>query len=76
MGTIRGNYPVLHEWLKNLYWNVKGFRETTNFVHIKKHYTKSHPHVNPKGITPVGPVPDILPADEEVEAVRAAKAAL
>lgn len=36
LGTIRANYPVIHEWLKNLYWNVKGFRETTNFRHIKE----------------------------------------
>jgi putative glutathione S-transferase len=36
LGTIRGNYPVIHEWLKNLYWNVKGFKETTNFTHIKE----------------------------------------
>lgn len=36
LGTIRANYPVIHEWLKNLYWNVKGFRETTDFRHIKE----------------------------------------
>ncbi|KAI1337654.1 glutathione S-transferase [Xylariaceae sp. FL0016] len=36
LGTIRGNYPVINEWHKNLYWNVKGFRETTNFKHIKE----------------------------------------
>jgi glutathionyl-hydroquinone reductase len=36
LGTIRANYPVTYEWLKNLYWNVKGFRETTDFRHIKE----------------------------------------
>lgn len=36
LGTIRANYPVIHEWLKNLYWNVKGFKETTDFRHIKE----------------------------------------
>jgi putative glutathione S-transferase len=36
LGTIRANYPVIHEWLKNLYWNVKGFKETTDFKHIKE----------------------------------------
>lgn len=36
LGTIRGDYPVIHEWLKHLYWNVKGFRETTDFKHIKE----------------------------------------
>ena len=36
LGTIRGNYPAIHEWVKNLYWNVRGFRETTDFRHIKE----------------------------------------
>ncbi|KAI1328579.1 glutathione S-transferase [Xylariaceae sp. FL0255] len=59
LGTIRGNYPVIHEWVKNLYWNVKGFRETTDFRHIKENYTKSHDKINPLAITPLGPYPDI-----------------
>ncbi|KAI5864439.1 glutathione S-transferase [Durotheca rogersii] len=59
LGTIRGNYPVILEWLKNLYWNVAGFRETTNFKHIKENYTKSHSDINPLAITPLGPYPDI-----------------
>jgi putative glutathione S-transferase len=76
LGTIRHNYPLLNEWLKNLYWNVPGFKETTDFRHIKENvstnsishcwhalifpqYTKSHPNVNPKAITPMGPIPDI-----------------
>lgn len=36
IGTIRHDYPVINNWLKNLYWNVPGFRETTNFKHIKE----------------------------------------
>jgi putative glutathione S-transferase len=36
LGTIRHDYPILNEWLKNLYWNVPGFKETTNFKHIKE----------------------------------------
>lgn len=36
LGTIRHDYPVLNNWLKNLYWNVSGFRETTDFKHIKE----------------------------------------
>jgi putative glutathione S-transferase len=36
LGTIRHDYPLLNEWLKNLYWNVPGFKETTNFRHIKE----------------------------------------
>jgi hypothetical protein len=42
-----------------LYWNVKGFKETTDFKHIKENYTKSHADVNPKAITPMGPYPHI-----------------
>ncbi|KAF4990234.1 hypothetical protein FGRMN_8594 [Fusarium graminum] len=59
LGTIRGNYPVIHEWLKNLYWNVEGFKETTDFKHIKENYTKSHYKINPLAITPLGPFPDV-----------------
>lgn len=59
LGTIRANYPVIHEWLKNLYWNVKGFKETTDFKHIKENYTKSHAKINPLAITPMGPFPDV-----------------
>jgi glutathionyl-hydroquinone reductase len=39
---IRSGYPAIHKWLRNLYWNVPAFGETTQFEHIKKHYTKSH----------------------------------
>ncbi|KAK1238813.1 hypothetical protein MKX08_005874 [Trichoderma sp. CBMAI-0020] len=59
LGTIRANYPVIHEWLKNLYWNVKGFKETTDFKHIKENYTKSHTKINPLAITPLGPYPEV-----------------
>ncbi|KAL8741679.1 MAG: hypothetical protein Q9190_005740 [Brigantiaea leucoxantha] len=70
---IRSGYPALHKWLRNLYWNVPAFGDTTQFEHIKKHYTKSHKQINPASITPVGPVPDILPLDMEVAAVDATK---
>ncbi|KAI9930329.1 S-glutathionyl-(chloro)hydroquinone reductase [Aspergillus wentii] len=66
---IRSGYPALHNWLRRLYWDIPAFRETTDFEHIKKHYTKSHKQINPFSITPVGPTPDILPKDEEVRAV-------
>ncbi|KFY25351.1 hypothetical protein V491_01790 [Pseudogymnoascus sp. VKM F-3775] len=69
---IRSGYPAIHKWLRNLYWNVPAFGETTQFEHIKRHYTKSHPQINPFGITPVGPLPDILKVDEEVNAVKSA----
>ncbi|KAJ9602270.1 hypothetical protein H2200_013125 [Cladophialophora chaetospira] len=59
LGSIRHDYPQLNNWLGNLYWNVKGFRETTEFRHIKENYTKSHGDINPKAITPMGPWPDV-----------------
>ncbi|KAE9380406.1 glutathione S-transferas-like protein [Stipitochalara longipes BDJ] len=59
LGTIRHDYPLLNEWMKNLYWNVPGFKETTDFRHIKENYTKSHADINPKAITPMGPIPDV-----------------
>ncbi|CAG8179428.1 unnamed protein product [Penicillium nalgiovense] len=60
LGMIRHDYPNIHRWLRFLYWKVPGFKETTNFDYIKYHYTKSHPGINPNGITPLGPVPNIL----------------
>jgi glutathionyl-hydroquinone reductase len=72
---IRSGYPNLHKWLRHLYWNVDAFGKTTEFTHIKNHYTKSHGQINQFAITPVGPLPDILPEDEEVEAVKAVIAA-
>ncbi|TVY50338.1 Glutathione S-transferase omega-like 2, partial [Lachnellula cervina] len=61
LGTICYDYPLLNEWMKNLYWNVPGFKETTDFKHIKENisYTKSHGDINPKAITPMGPILDI-----------------
>ncbi|KAI9367381.1 glutathione S-transferase [Aspergillus egyptiacus] len=70
---IRSGYPAIHAWVRRLYWDVPAFRDTTQFEHIKKHYTKSHTQINQFAITPVGPKPDILPKDEEVRAVAAVK---
>ncbi|KAK4996932.1 hypothetical protein LTR66_003561 [Elasticomyces elasticus] len=65
LGMIRREYPVLHAWLKRMYWAEPGYKETTNFKHIKENYTKSHQDINPKAITPVGPWPDIEEFYEE-----------
>jgi putative glutathione S-transferase len=61
---IRTGYPLIHKWLRNLYWNNPAFKDTTNFEHIKFHYTKSHLKYNPYGITAAGPVPNIMPLDK------------
>lgn len=66
---IRSGYPNIHAWLRYLYWNVPAFKDTTEFTHIKNHYTKSHTNINPFSITPLGPIPAILKEDEEVAGV-------
>ncbi|PSR79325.1 glutathione S-transferase [Coniella lustricola] len=71
---IRSGYPHIHKWMRNLYWNHPAFKDTTNFLHIKNHYTRSHTQINPLSITPVGPLPDILPLDDDVPAAEAVKA--
>ncbi|RQM08251.1 hypothetical protein DH86_00001446 [Scytalidium sp. 3C] len=58
LGTIRHDYP-------NLYWNVPGFRESTDFKHIKENYSKSHGDINPLAITPMGPIPNVESGVEE-----------
>ncbi|KAL1303627.1 hypothetical protein AAFC00_006987 [Neodothiora populina] len=65
LGNIRYTYPVLHNWLKGMYWNHPAFGGTTDFKHIKENYTKSHQDINPKAITPMGPYPDIEKGYEE-----------
>ena len=46
-------HPNLWSYLKDLY-QQPGVKETCNLEHIKLHYYKSHPNVNPKGIVPLG----------------------
>ncbi|KAI1574285.1 hypothetical protein PtrCC142_003641 [Pyrenophora tritici-repentis] len=69
---IRSGYPHIHKWMRHLYWDYPAFKDTTNFEHIKKHYTKSHGQINQFAITPLGPVPNILEKEEEVASVKAA----
>ncbi|CAK7269166.1 hypothetical protein SEPCBS57363_003463 [Sporothrix epigloea] len=59
LGTLRHDYPQINNWLSYLYYNVSAFRETTDFRHIKENYTKSHGLINPLGITPMGPWPEV-----------------
>ncbi|KAK3071989.1 hypothetical protein LTR53_007619 [Teratosphaeriaceae sp. CCFEE 6253] len=60
LGMIRYSYPVLHNWLKGMYFNHEAYANTTDFRHIKDNYTKSHYDVNPKAITPMGPWPNMV----------------
>ena len=62
---IRHDYPRLHKWLRNLYWNTSeetnggAFGSTTHFVHIKEGYTYSLK----QNVVPAGPQEPILPLD-------------
>lgn len=42
-------YPNLMGYLRELY-QIPAFRETTDFEHIRHHYYRSHPFLNPSGI--------------------------
>ncbi|MBW4663515.1 MAG: glutathione S-transferase family protein [Chroococcus sp. CMT-3BRIN-NPC107] len=51
------DYPNLWNYLKDLY-QQPGIKETCNLDHIKRHYYRSHPNVNPTRIVPKGPIID------------------
>jgi putative glutathione S-transferase len=51
------DYPNLWAYARDLYQQA-AFRDTTDFDHIKRHYFLTHPHLNPSGIVPVGPLLD------------------
>lgn len=42
-------YPNLSGYLRELY-QMPAFRETTDFAHIRHHYYRSHPFLNPSGL--------------------------
>eukprot|EP01138_Halocafeteria_seosinensis_P011894 gb/GECG01012156.1/.p1 GENE.gb/GECG01012156.1/~~gb/GECG01012156.1/.p1 ORF type:complete len:338 (+),score=39.48 gb/GECG01012156.1/:1-1014(+) len=57
-------YPNLHNYVKDIYQTVLPNgktigSETVNMYHIKNHYYRSHPSVNPSGVVPVGPGIDL-----------------
>ena len=48
------DYPNLSNYLRDLY-QIPGVAETVNLHHIKQHYYRSHPTINPTRIVPKGP---------------------
>jgi putative glutathione S-transferase len=46
--------PVLWAYARDLF-QTPGFGDTTDFVHIKRHYYEVHRDLNPTGIVPKGP---------------------
>ena len=51
------DYPNLSGYLRELY-QYPGIAATVDMDHIKRHYYRTHPHVNPMLIVPVGPALD------------------
>jgi len=48
------DYPALWAYTRDLYQRPE-IRATVNFHHIRNHYYRSHPHVNPARVVPAGP---------------------
>lgn len=48
------DYPNIQNYLVKIY-RMPGIKETVNMQHIKQHYYRSHPTVNPSGIVAKGP---------------------
>jgi putative glutathione S-transferase len=46
--------PVLWAYARDLF-RTPGFGDTTDFVHIKRHYYEVHRDINPTSIVPLGP---------------------
>lgn len=52
------DFEHLWAYTRELY-QMPGVADTVNFAHIKQHYYRSHPSINPNGIVPVGPELDL-----------------
>jgi putative glutathione S-transferase len=52
------DFPNLSGYLRELYQHP-GIRETVSLDHIKQHYYRSHPTINPTGVVPAGPAIDL-----------------
>jgi putative glutathione S-transferase len=53
------DYPNLLGWMRELA-QMPGVAQTIDMAHIKHHYYRSHPSVNPTRIVPVGEGPDLM----------------
>lgn len=49
------DYPALSRYLRDLASHSE-IAETIDLSHIREHYFKSHRHINPTGIIPIGPM--------------------
>lgn len=48
------DYPNLWRFTRRIY-QLEGVAKTVHFDHIREHYFRSHPTINPHGIIPIGP---------------------
>jgi putative glutathione S-transferase len=53
------DYPNLSGYLRDVY-QTPGVAGTCDLDHVKQHYYRSHPMVNPTRIVPRGPILDLL----------------
>jgi putative glutathione S-transferase len=65
------DYPHLFGYLRDLY-QQPGIAGTVNFDHIKRHYYRTHPSINPSRIVPVGPLIDLAAAHDRARLAQAA----
>jgi putative glutathione S-transferase len=52
------DYPHLWAYVRDLY-QFRNVAATVNLDHIKRHYYRTHPELNPRGLVPVGPLLDL-----------------
>jgi putative glutathione S-transferase len=53
------SFPAISAYLRALY-RMPGIAGTVDIGHIKTHYYRSHPDINPTGIVPAGPALDFM----------------
>ena len=53
------DYPALSAYLADLF-AIDAISSTFRADHIKNHYYRSHPWINPTGVVPVGPASDLV----------------
>lgn len=62
------DYPALSAYLEDM-MSIEAVASTFRADHIKNHYYRSHPWINPTGVVPVGPASELLePAAEAAAA--------
>ena len=58
------DYPALSAYLADMF-AVDAVSDTFRADHIKNHYYRSHPWINPTGVVPVGPASELVDVSDE-----------